>query len=429
MAADPSRADGSSAPGTTAAAGFRCRFCDAALEHSMVDLGLSPLCEDFIRPEELRTPERYYPLEAFVCTRCWLVQVDEFAGNDEIFDADYGYFSSFSTSWLRHAARYVEMACERFALGPEAFVVEIASNDGYLLRNFVERGVPCLGIDPSGNVAAAAREAGVDTRVDFFTEALAREVLASRGPADLVVANNVLAHTPRLMDFVRGIAALVAPEGRATFEFPHLLNLIEQVQFDTIYHEHFSYFSLHTVREIFRSVGMEIVDVEELPTHGGSLRLFVEHAAKGTAPSDAIARVLAAEADAGLRELSTYLEFGARAARVKDELLKLLIRLKEEGARVAGYGAPGKGNTLLNYCGIKPDLLPYTCDMSVHKHGRHTPGSRIPIFPPSRIDEERPDYIVILPWNLAKEITAQLAHAREWGARFVVPVPTATVLD
>ena len=423
MAADPSP------PEAPAGCAFRCRFCDAPLRHSMVDLGLSPLCEDFIRESELRAPERYYPLEAFVCTECWLVQVDEFAGNDEIFDDDYGYFSSFSTSWLRHAARYVEAVSERFSLGPDAFVVEIASNDGYLLRNFVERGVPCLGIDPSANVAAAARAVGVETRVDFFTERLAREVVAGRGAADLVVANNVLAHTPHLMDFVRGVAALVAPGGRATFEFPHLLHLIEQVQFDTIYHEHFSYFSLHTVREIFRSVDMEVVDVEELPTHGGSLRLFVEHAAKGTAVADAVGAVLAAEDRARLRELATYEAFGRRAAKVKDEFLKLLIRLKEDGARVAGYGAPGKGNTMLNYCGIKPDLLPYTCDRSEHKHGRYTPGSRIPIFPPSRIDEERPDYIVILPWNLAEEITAQLAHAREWGARFVVPVPTATVLD
>jgi len=408
---------------------FHCRFCDTELTESMVDLGLSPLCEDFIRPEELRAPERFYPLEVFVCTTCWLAQVEEYSTNEEIFDEDYGYFSSYSDTWLVHSRSYAEMAMKRFALDAGSFVVEIASNDGYLLRNFVDRGVPCLGIDPAANVAAAAERVGVETRVDFFTESLARKMSAGGRKADLLIANNVLAHTPYLKDFVAAVSVLVAPEGRATFEFPHLLRLLEEVQFDTIYHEHFSYFSLYTVGEIFRSVGMDVVDVEELGTHGGSLRVFVEHAARGTEPTAEVARVLEEEASAGLRTVGPYRQFGQRAAHVKHQLVKLLIELHQDGKTVAGYGAPGKGNTMLNYCGIKSDLLPYTCDRSEHKHGRYTPGSRIPIYPPERIDELRPDYILILPWNLQSEIIAQLAHAREWGAKFIVPVPMATIID
>jgi len=395
----------------------------------MVDLGLSPLCEDFIKASELRQPEYYYPLEAFVCPECWLVQVDEYESNEVIFGDDYGYFSSWSTSWLRHAARYVDDAVVRFELDSHSFVVEIASNDGYLLRNFVERGIPNLGVDPSANVAAAARQVGVETLVEFFGEPLASRIRNERGAADLVIANNVLAHTPHLLDFVRGIAVLVAPDGRASFEFPHLKQLIEQVQFDTIYHEHFSYFSLHSVKNLFQAVDMSIVAVEEIASAGGSLRITVEHAAKGSVGSAEVERVLDEERIAGLLDMGTYTAFGARAASVKDDLLSLLIRLKREGKRVVGYGAPGKGNTLLNYCGIKTDLLPYTCDRSEHKHGRFTPGARIPIFPPSRIDEDRPDYIVILPWNLEREITTQLAHVREWGAKFIVPVPSARIVD
>jgi len=408
---------------------FCCRFCDAVLTESMVDLGLSPLCEDFIRPEELRAPERYFPLEVFVCTRCWLAQVEQYSDNKDIFDEDYGYFSSYSDTWMQHVREYVDMATERFSLGADSFVVEVASNDGYLLRNFVERGVPCLGIDPAENVASAARRVGVETKVAFFTEELSRELVSAGPKADLLIGNNVLAHTPFLKDFVAGVALLVADDGRATFEFPHLQRLMEGVQFDTIYHEHFSYFSLYTVREIFRSVGMVVVDVEQMRTHGGSLRVFIEHAGAGTSPSAAVARVLDEEASAGLRSVERYRAFGAQAAHVKNELLKLLIELRQDGKSVAGYGAPGKGNTLLNYCGIKPDLLAYTCDRSVHKHGRFTPGSRIPIFPPERIDELRPDYILILPWNLRDEIMTQLDHVRAWGAKFIVPVPVATVLD
>lgn len=408
---------------------FRCRHCERTLEHSMIDLGLSPLCEDFLREDELNAMERFYPLHVLVCDGCWLVQAADFSSNEEIFDDDYGYFSSYSTSWLAHARRYVDDMIERLALTKSSFIVEIASNDGYLLRNFVEREIPCLGIEPAAGVAAAAERLGVDTRVAFFTEALATDLASSGRQADLLIGNNVLAHTPYVNDFVKGVSALLGPAGTATFEFPHLLKLLTEVQFDTIYHEHYSYYSLHTVCRLFESVGMRVVDVEKLPTAGGSLRVFVEQAARGSHVSPAIGSILDEEGDAGLRDIATYIGFGEQASRVKNELLKLLIRLKEEGHTVAGYGAPGKGNTLLNYCGIKPDLLPYTCDRSEHKHGRYCPGSRIPIHPPSRIDELKPDFILILPWNLEKEITAQLAHAREWGAKFIVPIPVATIID
>ncbi len=406
-----------------------CRFCDATLHHSMIDLGLSPLCEDFIRADELQQPETFFPLDVLVCEQCWLVQVVEYSSTSAIFDEDYGYFSSYSTSWLRHAKRYTDMATERFELDQSSFVVEIASNDGYLLKNFVASGIPCLGIDPAANVSAAARAAGIDTRVEFFTSAVAGELADAGRQADLLIGNNVLAHTPYIKDFLAGVASLVKPAGRATFEFPHLLRLLDEVQFDTIYHEHYAYYSLYTVQRLFHSVGMHVFDVEELPTHGGSLRVFVQHAAHGTDTSAAVDRVLSGELEAGLRNIDTYLDFGARAAEVKNALLSLLIRLQREGKSVAGYGAPGKGNTLLNYCGIKPDLLPYTCDMSEHKHGRYCPGSRIPIFPPARIDEMKPDYILILPWNLQREIIDQLAHARTWGAKFIVPIPTATIIE
>jgi len=407
---------------------FDCRACGTPLEHTMVNLGLSPLCEDFLRQEELNAPETFYPLEVFICHECWLAQAAEYSSNKDIFDDDYGYFSSYSTSWLRHAERYVEKVTERLGLNQQSFVVEIASNDGYLLKNFVQAGIPCLGVDPAANVVAAASRVGVDTRVDFFTEALAKE-LATERQADLVLGNNVLAHTPYIKDFVAGVAALVKPGGTATFEFPHLQCLLEQVQFDTIYHEHFSYYSLYTVNRMFEQVGMRIVDVESLKTAGGSLRVFIEHIANGTEPSQAVADTLAGEQAAGLFDLDTYRAFGDKAANVKNELLSLLIRLKKEGKRVVGYGAPGKGNTMLNYCGIKTDLLEFTCDRSEHKHGRYCPGSRIPIFPPERIDEYKPDYVLILPWNLEREITAQLAHIREWGGKFIVPIPVATIID
>ncbi len=409
--------------------GMNCRFCGSALQHSMVNLGLSPLCEDFICHDELQRPEVFLPLEVLVCSDCWLVQARDYCANTEIFDDDYGYYSSYSTSWLEHARRYVDMAVPRFSLDADSFVVEIASNDGYLLKNFVEKGIPCLGIDPAGNVAAAAQKVGVETRVEFFTDELASTMRDAGKQADLVIGNNVLAHTPYVNDFVSAVATLLKDSGTATFEFPHVMNLIEQCQFDTIYHEHYSYYSLFTICRMFNSVGMEVVDVQKLGTAGGSLRIFVEHQSQGNTPSENVSLILEEEAAAGLRNIQTYLEFGARAAEVKNELLTLLIKLKREGKSIIGYGAPGKGNTLLNYCGIKTDLLPSTCDRSLHKHGRYCPGSRIPIFPPEHIDEMKPDYVFILPWNLQHEITSQLAHIREWGGKFIVPIPHPTILD
>jgi len=416
-------------PAAAPARTFRCRFCDELLTCSLIDLGMSPLCEDFIRGSELSDPETFYPLEVMVCAGCGLAQVDQFTPRGGIFDDDYGYYSSISTTWMRHAKRYVDMVIARFRLDCDSTVVEVASNDGYLLRNFVDLGIPCYGIDPSANVAEAAGKVGVETLVEFFGADLADRLRAERGPADLLIGNNVLAHTPDLKGFLAGVSTLVAPGGQATFEFPHLMRLMDGVQFDTIYHEHFSYFSLYTVSRLFESVGMRVVDVEQLPTHGGSMRIFVEHVARGTAISERVGRLVEEEERFGLRDMATYASFPARVHDVKYGLLELLVELKRAGKRVVGYGAPGKGNTLLNYCGIKPDLLEYTCDRSAHKHGRRCPGSRIPIHPPSKIDEDRPDVILILPWNLTAEITAQLAHTREWGARFAVPLPVARLLD
>jgi len=410
-------------------ASFNCRFCGTALEHLMIDLGLSPLCEDFIKEGERDQPEQFYPLQVFVCDNCWLAQAKEFSSNADIFDDDYGYFSSYSSSWLRHAERYVNMMTERYNLNQNSFVVEIASNDGYLLRNFVEKGIPCLGVDPAANVAKAAEEVGVQTCVEFFTDKLAKDLVDSRTHADLVLGNNVLAHTPYINDFAQAVSTLLSPSGVATFEFPHIKCLLEENQFDTIYHEHYSYFSLYTVSRIFEAVGMHIVDVELLKTAGGSLRVFIEHIDKGTTPSTNVKEVFDDEEKAGLRNTQTYLEFSAKAAQVKNELLKLLIQIKQEGKTVVGYGAPGKGNTLLNYCGIKTDLLPFTCDKSTHKHNRYCPGSRIPIYPPDKIDEVKPDYILILPWNLQREIVEQLKHVRDWGGKFIIPIPTTTVID
>ena len=395
----------------------------------MVDLGVSPLCENFLTAEELSERESFYPLEAMVCRECWFVQVPDSVRTNEIFDADYGYYSSFSTSWLEHARRYVDEAMDRHRLGADSFVLEIASNDGYLLKNFVMQGVPCLGIDPSANVAAAAAKVGVPTEVAFFGSELARSLVERGRQADLIVANNVFAHTPVPRDFAEGLAVALRPGGTVSIEFPHLLKLINECQYDTIYHEHFSYYSLHTCANMLATAGLVIVDVQTLKTHGGSLRVFVQHRDSAATIGPAVGRVLAQEVAFGLQSLETYRLFGRRAEASKHSLLKLLIELTGKGKRIAGYGAPGKGNTLLNFCGIKADLIPYTVDRNVHKHGRFLPGSRIPVLPPEVIDQDEPDYIVILPWNLTREITAQLNHARAWGAKFIVPVPTATIIE
>jgi len=415
------------ASSTSAAMG--CRFCGSDLEHLMVNLGLSPLCENFISIDKLNQPESFQPLEVLVCSNCWLAQSRDYVSNEAIFDNDYGYFSSYSTSWLSHSKRYVDMAEKRFSLDKDSYVVEIASNDGYLLKNFVEKGIPCIGIDPAANVAKAAELVGVKTRVEFFTEDLATQMQQKGDSADLIIGNNVIAHTPYVNDFFTGISVLLKPSGVATFEFPHLLNLIELCQFDTIYHEHYSYYSLYTICRMFESVGMQVIDVEKIGTAGGSLRVFVEHEAKGSSPALMVEQILKEELDAGLQSLSTYREFGSRVSELKNELLTLLIQLKRDGKRVMGYGAPGKGNTLLNYCGIKTDLLPCTVDRSLHKHGRYCPGSRIPIYPTEHVEKLKPDYILILPWNLKDEIMDQLSYAREWGAKFIVPIPHPEILD
>jgi SAM-dependent methyltransferase len=406
---------------------YPCRFCAAPVTTVVCDLGMSPLCESFLAADQRNQMEPFYPLRADVCQRCWLVQLESYVAPESIF-TEYAYFSSYSDSWVDHARRYAEAVIDRFGLGAGSMVVELASNDGYLLQHFVERGVPVLGVEPAVNVAEAAEARGVPTLTRFFGRELAGELAADRGQADLVVANNVLAQVPDLNDFVAGIVRLLAPGGVVTVEFPHLVRLLEGNQFDTIYHEHFSYFSFGTARRIFGRHGIELFDVEELATHGGSLRIYGRHRdGPGPAPSARVDALAAREAAAGMETLAPYLGFGARVERTKRRLLEFLVRAKDEGASIAGYGAPGKGNTLLNYCGIRTDFLDYTVDRNPYKHSRFTPGTHIPIHPPERLAETRPDYILILPWNLKDEIIAQLDYTRAWGASFVVPIPEVTV--
>lgn len=425
-----------------ARAGHRCRFCGAPLARNFVDLGLSPLANSYVEPDALDEPESFYPLKAYVCEGCFLVQLPEAARPDEIF-TDYAYFSSYSSTWVEHARRYVEAAAERFRLGSQHLVLEIASNDGYLLQHFRDRGVPVLGIEPAANVAEAAREAGIPTRVEFFGNGTARALAGEGVRPDLLVANNVLAHVPDLNDFVAGIQTVLAEGGVATLEFPHLLRLMDELQFDTIYHEHFSYFSFHTVSKVFAAHGLELFDVEEIPTHGGSLRVYSRDArprASGAAralrsrrePEEPEARervedLLRREREAGLLDPKTYDGFEERVRGTKRKLLRFLLDARERGERVAGYGAPAKGNTLLNYCGVGPDLLPFTVDRSPHKQGRYLPGTRIPIAAPDRLREERPEFVLILPWNLKDEVVEQMADVRSWGGRFVVAIPEVEV--
>ena len=409
--------------------GLGCRFCGAPLSHVFVDLGASPLANSYLEPADLLKAEAYYPLCVYVCAACLLVQLPEEERPEAIF-SDYAYFSSYSDSWLRHARDYAAAMIERFGFGAGHQVVEIASNDGYLLRWFKERGIPVLGVEPARNVAEAAESAGIPTVVKFFGEATARELAAQGVRADLLVGNNVLAHVPGLNDFVAGLKILLAPSGVLTMEFPHLLRLMAEDQFDTIYHEHYSYFSFATVRKVFAAHGLTLFDVEELPTHGGSLRIYARHDADASMPvGERVADLLAREEAAGLGGLATYRSFGERVQRVKRGLLRFLIQTKEDGKSVAGYGAPAKGNTLLNYCGVRTDFLDYTVDRSPHKQGRYLPGTRIPIHGPDRLRETRPDYVLILPWNLKEEIVEQMADVRAWGGRFVVAIPEIRVLE
>jgi SAM-dependent methyltransferase len=405
-----------------------CRFCAAPLHHTFVDLGMSPLCESYVPAERLGAMEHFYPLHAQVCERCLLVQLEEFVAPEEIF-SEYAYFSSYSDSWVEHARKYVGMAVERFGIGRDSLVMELASNDGYLLQHVVGRGIPALGVEPAANVAQVARERGIETIVEFFGCELAGELVADGRRADLLAANNVMAHVPALNDFVGGISMILAPQGVATIEVPHLQRLIEGNQFDTIYHEHFSYFSFLTARAVLDAHGLDVFDVEELPSHGGSLRLYAQLRGSGRhAVSEAVRALSGRERALGYDTLAPHTSFSAQVIETKWRLLEFLIAARRDGKRIAGYGAPGKGNTLLNYCGIRTDLVQFTVDRNPYKQGQFLPGTHIPILHPEALEQERPDYILILPWNLKQEIVVQLAHARDWGARFVVPIPQVEVL-
>jgi len=406
----------------------RCRFCNAALSHEFADLGVSPLSNAYLKPEQLQRMEPFFPLTVYVCDECLLVQLPAFETPENIF-SDYAYFSSYSDSWLAHARSYCRAMIERLALDATTPVVEIASNDGYLLQYFLEAGVPVLGVEPAANVAEVARERGIETLVRFFGVDTARALAAAGRKARLLLGNNVLAHVPDLNDFVAGLKILLADGGVITMEFPHLMRLIEGNQFDTIYHEHFSYFSLLAVQRIFAAHGLTIFDVDELPTHGGSLRIYARHSGEGGEAGESVVHLMTIEREFGLDQIGTYGRFAEQVRETKRALLSFLIRAKEEGKHVVGYGAPAKGNTLLNYCGIRADFLDYTVDRSPHKQGSFLPGTRIPIHAPDRIRETKPDYVLILPWNLKDEIVEQMADVRSWGGRFVVPIPRVEIVE
>jgi len=411
-----------------AAEGRRCRFCRAALSHLVVDLGCQPLANAYLAPEDLDRMEPFYPLRLFVCDRCFLVQLEDYVTPEALF-SNYAYFSSYSDSWLEHCRAYVEAVVPRFGLDATSRVIEVASNDGYLLQYFREKGVPVLGIEPAGNVAAAAAQRGVPTLVRFFGREAAAALAAEGVQADLLIGNNVLAHVPALNDFVAGLKVALKPQGVLTMEFPHLLRLMEENQFDTIYHEHFSYFSFTTARDVFAAHGLTVFDVEQIPTHGGSLRVYVRHAADQSKPIEArVVSVLQEEERWGVRHLGRYHAFGEQVKATKRRLLEFLIRAKDAGRTIAAYGAPAKGNTLLNYCGVRTDFIDYTVDRSPHKQGRYLPGSHIPVHSPQRISETRPDYLLILPWNLKDEIIQQLGFVRAWGCAFIVPIPEVQVV-
>jgi SAM-dependent methyltransferase len=399
-----------------------CRFCALPLEHVFADLGMSPLANSYLAPDQLAAMEPFYPLRAWVCSGCLLVQLEEFETPDRIF-SDYAYFSSYSTTWLEHSKDYVDQMTSRFGLDESSHVVELASKDGYLLQYFHARHIPVLGIEPAANVAKLALQKGIPTLVEFFGVDTARSLMPDSA-ADLLLGNNVLAHVPDLNDFVAGMKILLKPGGVITMEFPHLLSLVEQNQWDTIYHEHFSYFSFRTVRAVFASHGLRLFDVDRLATHGGSLRIYGAHADDSTKPDTARThKLIETERTAGFEDLETYTEYGRRVAEDKMQILSFLIGCKRAGQRVIGYGAPAKGNTLLNYCGVGPEFVDYTCDLNPHKQGHFLPGSHIPIRSPDAITQTRPDVVLILPWNLKDEIMAQLSYVRGWGGRFAARSP------
>jgi SAM-dependent methyltransferase len=410
------------------ASGPGCRFCGQTLRTTFVDLGMSPFCQTHIEPRQLNHMEPFFPLHAWVCERCFLVQLEEYVAPANIF-SEYAYFSSYADSWVEHARKYSVLMRERFGIGRDSLVIEIASNDGYLLQHFVAAGVPVLGIEPAANVAKVAQEKGIRTHVCFHGRSSADNIVASYGQADLLLGNNVLAHVPDLNDFVAGMKRLLKPSGVITMEFPHLQRLMEQNQFDTIYHEHFSYFSFFTVEQVFAAHGLTLFDVDELSTHGGSIRIYARHAHDNSKPvSERAQQLRARELALGFDHLQTYQNFGEQVKSTKRKILSLLIDLKSRGKSIVGYGAPGKGNTLLNYCGIRTDMLSYTVDRNPYKQGKYTPGTHLPILRPDSIRDTRPDYIFILPWNLKEEICAQMSFVREWGGRFIVPIPEPQIL-
>jgi 2-polyprenyl-3-methyl-5-hydroxy-6-metoxy-1,4-benzoquinol methylase len=408
---------------------MQCRFCKQELTDVFIDLVNSPASNSFLATGQLNEPELFYPLKVFTCSNCFLVQIDEYKKSDAIFNSEYLYFSSFSTSWLEHSRRYTKYMMERFGFNRESLVMEIASNDGYLLQYFLRQGIPVLGIEPTVNTAQVAIEKGIETVTDFFGVRLARQLAAQGRKADLLLGNNVLAHVPDIVDFVAGMKVILKAEGIITMEFPHLMQLVDNNQFDTIYHEHFSYLSFHTVQRIFESQGLTLFDVEEIPTHGGSLRIYArhrEHHARAVSPG--VGALLKKEAAAGMTSLGYYDHFQQKALNVKLELTHFLIRQKQEGKRVAAYGAAAKGNTLLNYCGIKNDLVEFVADANPHKQGKWLPASHIPVVAEAVLRQQRPDYVIILPWNLKAEIVAQLDYIRGWGGRFVIPIPNLQVI-
>lgn len=407
---------------------MNCRFCDSPLTEVFVDLGMSPLSNAYLRSDQVASPEVFYPLDVRVCSNCFLVQLPQYATPDVIFD-DYAYFSSYSDSWLEHAKAYVDMAMRRFGLNDQSHVIEIASNDGYLLQYFAAQGVPVLGIEPAGTVAAAAVSKGIPTVVEFFGVQLAERLISEGARADLIIGNNVLAHVPDLNDFVAGVKTMLASTGVATFEFPHLMHLVDRLEFDTIYHEHFSYFSFLTVQRVFASHGLTLFDVEELTSHGGSLRIFACHDGDGArCVMPAVEDLLRREQAAGFASIETYRGFQPRVEAAKRDILSFLIKAKDEGKSVVGYGAPAKGNTLLNYCGVRTDLLEYTVDRNPHKLNKFLPGTHVPVYAPDKIFETRPDFVLILPWNLKDEIIGLNSGIAEWGGRFVLPLPTVEAL-
>lgn len=407
---------------------MKCRHCATPLEHAFLDLGFAPPSNAYLSWADLAKPEKYYPLKIKVCDHCWLIQTEDYAQADELFSAEYAYFSSTSTGWLAHAARYAEKMTEQLRLTKDSLVIEIASNDGYLLKNFVAAGIPCLGIEPTASTAAAAEQLGIPVLRKFFGEQLGKLLALNGKQADLIAGNNVYAHVPDINDFTRGLKAALKPSGTITLEFPHLMRLIENNQFDTVYHEHFSYLSLYTVDRIFKAAGLCVWDIEELPTHGGSLRVYGCHVEDGREITPAVSAMQVEEARRGLQTLGTYQDFQAKADRVKDDLLAFLIEQKRAGKKVAAYGAAAKGNTLLNYAGIKPDLIPFVCDAATAKQGKFMPGSHIPIKAPSELSQQCPDYLVILPWNIAAEVKQQNAKLSERGTKFVTAVPRLEIL-